>query len=88
MQPAFKNLPPELRDIQERRMIHNVWNAWFAQADECEWNQYKELRWAFAPGQPCSVTRLIRACLDNPYLASQLPQSLRERLQEASLLSA
>ena len=88
MQPAFKNLPPGLRDMQERRIIHRVWNAWFAQASEHEWNQYKGRRLAFAPGQPCSVTKLIRACQENPYLASQLPQSLRQQLREASLLAA
>ena len=87
MQPILKKLPPALRDMQERRILHRLWNAWLVQVSESEWSQFNALRFAFAPKQPCSGTRLIRACQGDPYLASQLPQSLRERLREASLLA-
>ena len=87
MQPILKKLPPALRDMQERRILHRLWNAWLVQVSESEWSQFNALRFAFAPRQPCSGTRLIRACQGDPYLASQLPQSLKERLREASLLA-
>ena len=85
-QAAFKALPPGLRDMQERRMIHRAWNAWLAQADDAELEQYRTLRNAFAPGQPCSSIRLIRACLENPCLADQLPKTLTQLLRDADLL--
>ena len=87
-QQVLNSMPPVLRDMKEREIIHKTWNAWFDQAEEHEIEQYGALRWKYAPNQPCSVTRLVRACQQNLQLAKQLPQSLLTSLQEAELLPA
>ncbi len=82
----LNSLPPALRDLREREIIDKVWNSWFDREDEHELEEYERLRWQFAPKEPCSVTRLVRACQRNINLARQLPHSLRVGLQEADVL--
>lgn len=75
---SFKTIPQNW-DIQQRKQLHIAFNIWLSQASETEFEQ-------FAPYQVCSIIRLIRGCIQEPALLSQMPQSLRQLLRERNLL--
>ena len=73
-------------DVQERKELHAVFNRWIFLASEDEFEQLSDLREQFAPQQVCSVIRLLHGCMQEPTLLSQMPSSLRQLLQERTLL--
>ena len=82
---SFKTIPQNW-DIQQRKQLHVAFNIWLSQASETEFEQFANLREQFAPYQVCSIIRLIRGCIQEPALLSQMPQSLRQLLRERNLL--
>ena len=71
------------KDAQERRLFHSIFNEWvMTQASEEDWQQLEQARERFAPNEVCSAVRLVRDCLARQELAQELPQSLRQLLQE------
>ena len=70
-----------------REKARDIWYAWINQADDAELEQYAALHKALGKTVgKCSPADLVSACQGNPRLVQQLPQLLRERLQEANLL--
>ena len=70
-------------DAQERMLFHSIFNEWvMAHASEDDWLQLEQAREHFAPNEVCSAVRLVRRCLARRDLARELPQSLRQLLQE------
>lgn len=71
------------KDAQERRLFRSIFNEWvMTQASEEDWQQLEQARERFAPNEVCSAVRLVRGCLARQELAQELPQSLRQLLQE------
>ena len=71
----------------QREEIHKVFNAWIDEgATDDEFAQYCSLRNKVAPGKPCSVVTVVRACASDRAYLSMMPQSLRLRLQKEGLL--
>ena len=71
------------KDAQERRLFRSIFNEWvMTQASEEDWQQLEQARERFAPNEVCSAVRLVRDCLARQELAQELPQSLRQLLQE------
>ena len=70
-----------------REKARDIWYAWINQADDAELEQYEALQKAFGrTAGRHTPADLVSECQGNPRLAQQLPQLLRERLQEANLL--
>jgi len=71
-------------DAQERMLFHSIFNEWvMAHASEDDWLQLEQACERFAPNHVvCSAVRLVRDCLARQELAQELPQSLRQLLQE------
>lgn len=67
---------------EERKRFHAIFNDWLNEATEADWIELGEARERFAPGEICSVVRLVNGCLARQELAERLPASLRARLQE------
>ena len=80
---TFNNLSVA-NDDQERRLFHSIFNEWvMAHASEDDWLQLEQACERFAPNHVvCSTIRLVRDCLARQELAQELPQSLRQLLQE------
>ena len=69
-------------DAQERMLFHSIFNEWLSRASDEDWQQLEQARERFAPNEVCSAVRLVRRCLARRDLARELPQSLRQLLQE------
>lgn len=78
---SFKSNPSE-QEVKLRKQFHAIFNDWLSAAGEDEYQQLEQAREQFAPNQVCSAIRLVRGCLADPALVTQLPASLRQLLQE------
>ncbi|KQP14793.1 hypothetical protein [Pseudorhodoferax sp. Leaf267] len=71
---------------EERRLFHAAIAQWLSAAHEVEFDQVEVLRAEIAPGEVCSMLRLVRTCFAHPHLQSRLPAPLVALLRERSLL--
>ncbi|RRD55740.1 hypothetical protein EII20_13910 [Comamonadaceae bacterium OH2545_COT-014] len=78
---SFKSNPSE-QEVKLRKQFHAIFNDWLSAAGEDEYQQLEQAREQFAPNQVCSAIRLVRGCLADPALVTQLPASLRQLLRE------
>ena len=76
---------PLPEDVQERKFLHRTFNQWLCTGNEAEFAQFDAVRERFAPNEVCSVISLIRGCRGDPALYEQLPETLRQLLQERNL---
>ncbi|MFP5474138.1 MAG: hypothetical protein ACLGJD_10875 [Gammaproteobacteria bacterium] len=73
---------------EERAVFHSCFRAWCSQASSDEFDKLEQLREQVAPGEVCSMVRLVRAGFRQPDLRDQLPAALVGLLQERRLLPA
>lgn len=71
---------------EQRKLFHVAFNHWLSTADEADFDRLEALRAQIAPGEVCSMVRLVRSCLAQPDLLAGLPAALVQRLREQSLL--
>lgn len=71
---------------EQRKLFHKAIGRWLAEANESEFDQIEVLREEIAPGEICSMLRLVRTCFAHPQLQSRLPAALVALLRERSLL--
>jgi hypothetical protein len=71
---------------EQRRLFHVAFNHWISTADEADFDRLEALRARVAPGEVCSMVRLVRSCFAQPDLLADLPAALVQRLREQSLL--
>lgn len=84
--PAVVDLPTWT--AEERATFHSCFRTWCNQATNDEFDQLEQLREQVAPGEVCSMVRLVRAGFRQPDLRDQLPAALIGLLQERHLLPA
>lgn len=70
----------------QRKLFHAALADWLAQANEAEFDAIEALREEVAPGEVCSMLRLVRACFARADLQSRLPAALVALLRERNLL--
>ena len=75
------NQLPAIDDAQ-RKLFHAIFNEWFATATESDYAMLEAAREHVAPGQICSMVRLVRSCLADPNLTTELPASLVQLFRE------
>lgn len=73
---------------EERAAFHSCFKAWCSQATSDEFDKLEQLREQVAPGEICSMVRLVRAGFRRPDLRDRLPIALVGLLQERRLLPA
>ncbi|PZP98313.1 MAG: hypothetical protein DI587_14800 [Variovorax paradoxus] len=71
---------------EQRKLFHVAFNNWLSTADEADFDRLEALRTQIAPGEVCSMVRLVRSCFAQPDLLAGLPAALVQRLREQSLL--
>lgn len=73
---------------EERATFHSCFRTWCNQATTDEFDKLEQLREQVAPGEVCSMVRLVRAGFRQPDLRDRLPAALVGLLQERHLLPA
>ncbi|RCW66241.1 hypothetical protein DES41_111199 [Pseudorhodoferax soli] len=71
---------------EQRKLFHVEFNDWINTAEEADFDRLETLRAEVAPGEVCSMVRLVRSCFARPDLLAGLPTALVQRLREQSLL--
>lgn len=67
---------------QEQRMrLHAIFNQWMATCSEEDFQRLMRLREQVAPGQVCSIVKLVRSCFARTDLQDALPASLLQLMQ-------
>ena len=67
-------------DDEQRKLFHAVFNEWFAEATETDYDLLEAAREHVAPGHICSMLTLVRICFAQD-LKLELPETLVQRLQ-------
>ncbi|GKS73300.1 hypothetical protein AVME950_00410 [Acidovorax sp. SUPP950] len=70
---------------EQRAGVHAAFNRWIASCTEDDYQKLMALREAVAPGDVCSIVKLVRACYARLELLEGLPASLVQLLQERNL---
>lgn len=76
---------PALTD-EQRKLFHSIFNEWLVNASEQDYAELEAARERHAPGQVCSMIRLVRGCLADQELIAVLPATLLERLRARNWL--
>lgn len=74
--------------LEERAIFHRCFKTWCSQATNDDFDKLEQLREQVAPGEVCSMVRLVRSGFRQPDLRDQLPAALVGLLQERRLLPA
>ena len=61
-------------------------SVWLAVAGEAVFEAFEALREELAPGEVCSMVRLIRTCFARPELQARVPPALVALLRERNVL--
>ena len=70
----------------QRRLFHAALADWLLDAGEADFEAIEALREEIAPGEVCSMLRLIRTCFARPELQARVPAALVALLRERNLL--
>lgn len=70
----------------QRKLFHKALADWMADAQEVDFDKMEALREEIAPGEVCSMIKLVRSCFAQPHLQARLPAALVALLRERSLL--
>lgn len=70
----------------QRKLFHQALSEWMATAEEADFESLETLRDHVAPGEICSMLRLVRACHVRSDLQQRLPRALLALLKARSLL--
>lgn len=70
---------------EQRARVHAAFHRWVSSCSEEDFQQLILLREAIAPGEVCSIVRLVRACYARQDLLDGLPASLVQLLRERNL---
>lgn len=75
-----------VRDAEQRKLFHQTMAEWMAMAEEADFERIEVLREQLAPGEVCSMLKLMRLCLARSEFQAQLPEALVALLRARSLL--
>ncbi|MBD9530872.1 hypothetical protein IB233_04375 [Comamonas sp. CMM01] len=73
---------------EQRKQFHVAFNHWLSISSEHDYLRLMSLREQVAPGEVCSVIKLVRSSFARPDLSASLPASLIQLMQERNLLQA
>lgn len=69
----------------QRMDIHAAFTQWLMACDEQEYQRLMELREKVAPGDVCSIIKLVRSCYARPDLLAGLPVRLVQLMRARCL---
>ncbi|WP_404299009.1 hypothetical protein [Alicycliphilus denitrificans] len=69
----------------QRMDMHAAFTQWLIVCDEQEYQRLMELRETVAPGDVCSIIKLVRSCYARPDLLAGLPARLVQLMRARCL---
>lgn len=69
----------------QRMDMHAAFTQWLIACSEQEYQQLMDLREKVAPGDVCSIIKLVRSCYERPDLLDGLPERLVQLMQARCL---
>lgn len=70
---------------EQRARAHQAFNRWMQACTEQEYEKLMDLREQVAPGEVCSIVKLVQSCYARPELLAGLPASLVQLMRERNL---
>lgn len=69
----------------QRMDMHAAFTQWLIACDEQEYQRLMDLREKVAPGEVCSIIKLVRSCYARPDLIAGLPTGLVQLMRARCL---